>query len=290
MIHRREAVLERILQGAAWASALVPLAVLAFLLAHGLPLLTGGNFWRILLSPWAPGRGQYGIAPMIAGSLGISTLAMCCAVPLSLGYALLLCGVAPRRLARLLGRLAGAMSGVPTVVYGFVGIFLLVPLVRQMGGRGSGMCVLSAGLLLALLIAPTMILFFRDSLMRVPASYARAVRALGGTTAQEILLVRLPQARCGIVAGCLLAFGRALGDTLVALMIAGNTPLPPASLLDPARTLTAHIALVFAADTESMEFRAVFACGLTLYLLVSLLTLLARVVLGKREASHAARQ
>jgi phosphate transport system permease protein len=176
------------------------------------------------------------------------------------------------------------MTGIPTVVYGFVGIFLLVPIVRGVHGGGSGLCVLSAALMLAVLISPTMILFFSDSLDRVPKSYQDAADALGATPSQKLLLVMLPQAKKGILSGLILAFGRAVGDTMIALMIAGNAVQIPESVFDAARALTAHIALVIAADYESLEFKSIFVCGVVLYLFVALM------VSGLHRLSNAGRR
>jgi phosphate transport system permease protein len=175
-----------------------------------------------------------------------------------------------------LHRLVRFMTAIPTVVYGFAGIFLLVPLVREWGGEGSGLCVLSAALLLSLLIAPTMILFFVDAFARVPRSYLMAAKALGATPVQSFVQIVMPNAWRGLTTGVVLASGRAVGDTLIALMIAGNAAVPPESLLDPARTLTSHIALVVAADFDSLEFRTLFACGLVLYLATIVMVLLTR--------------
>ncbi len=130
--------------------------------------------------------------------------------------------------------------------------------------------------MLALLIAPTMILFFSQSFARVPQSYLNAVDALGGNLVQKLCYVILPNAWRGILTGMILAFGRAMGDTLIALMISGNSVALPSSVLDSARTLTAHIALIIAADFDSIEFKILFICGITLYLMTSCGIILAR--------------
>ncbi|MBU1743937.1 MAG: ABC transporter permease subunit, partial [Proteobacteria bacterium] len=174
----------------------------------------------------------------------------------------------------------------PTVVYGFVGIFLLVPMVREIFQDGSGMCVLTASLMLAVLISPTLILFFVDGFDRVPRSYLDAVAALGGNEAQQFIFVILPNAWRSVLSGIVLAFGRALGDTLIALMIAGNAAQVPGSVLESARTLTAHIALVIASDYDSPEFKSIFACGLTLYLFSTVMVVLIRsigAIFGRKE-------
>ena len=261
---------ENLIQGlftlAALLSAALILSIFIFMAVLGLPLLGADQLFQVLTGPWSPDHQIYGIYPMIWGTLAIALLALLLAVPISLGCAVLIQVTAPKGPGRVLRRLVQLMTGVPTVIYGFVGIFLLVPLVREILGRGSGLCILSAGSMLSVLIAPTMILFFSQGLANVPRSHCQAVAALGGTPVQRLVYVMLPQARRSILAGIVLGLGRAVGDTMIALMLAGNAVAPPDSILASARTLTAHIALVFAADFDSPEFRTVFICGLMLYL------------------------
>jgi phosphate transport system permease protein len=219
---------------------------------------------------------------MISGTLWIALLATALCLPVSLGTSFVITSLGGPRLRTMLGALVRFMTGIPTVIYGFVGIFLLVPLVRE-GIGGAGMCVLTAGIMLAILISPTMILFFTDSLLAVDSSYVQAAKALGANRVQRLLYVMVPRATSGMAAGIILALGRALGDTLIALMLAGNAIQAPHALLEPARTLTAHIALVKAADFDSLEFRSIFACGIVLYLFATMATLAVRLMLRKRE-------
>ncbi len=223
-----------------------------------------------------PQQGFYGIYLMIVGTSVISLLSLLIAFPVSLGCSFLISSIGPKSLSAVFRRIVQMMTGIPTVIYGFVGIFLLVPLIREFFQGGSGMCILTAALMLGVLISPTMILFFCDSFDRVPRSYIDAADSLGANRVQTLLYVILPSAREGIVIGVLLAFGRAVGDTLVSLMIAGNSIAEPKSILDSVRTLTAHIALVIAADYESPEFRSIFACGLVLYLFITIVILAVR--------------
>lgn len=266
MIKVHEKFIEKLLLLSACVSASLTLLILAFMVVLGLPLLEGGLFFDLLAEPWSPRKELYGIYPMIIGTLAIAFLAVLFAFPLSLGCASLISVTGPRPVGTCLKRVVQFMTGVPTVIYGFVGIFLLVPFIREFFQAGSGMCILSASLMLAILVSPTMILFFTDSFAQVPKSYLNAVDALGGSRVQKFVYVVLPCAWKGILTGLVLGTGRAIGDTLVALMIAGNAVQVPGSVLDSARTLTAHIALVIAADYESLEFKSIFACGIVLYL------------------------
>ena len=270
MIKIHENLIEKLLFLSASISASLTVLILGFMVVLGLPLLEGGLFFELLTQPWSPHQQLYGIYPMLMGTLAIAFLGVVFAFPLSLGCASLISVLGPRPVRFFLKRIVQFMTGVPTVIYGFVGIFLLVPFIRELFQAGSGMCILSASLMLAVLVSPTMILFFTDSFDQVPVSYLNAVDALGGSRIQKFLYVMLPCAWRGILTGLVLGTGRAIGDTLIALMIAGNAVQVPGSVLDSARTLTAHIALVIAADYESLEFKSIFACGLVLYLFTTI--------------------
>ncbi len=268
---------------AAFLSAAITVLVFGFMVVLGLPVIREGQLLQILWGPWSPDHYSFGIRPMILGTLCIALFGLTAAVPLSLGCAAFIAVTAPKGPARIVHRLIRLMTGIPTVIYGFVGIFMLVPLVRDIGGRGSGLSILSAGLLLAVLVSPTMILFFADGLAAVPKSYCHAVTALGGTRVQRLVYVLLPQAWRSILAGVVLGFGRAVGDTMIALMLAGNAVAPPETIMDAARTLTAHIALIIAADFDSLEFRTLYICGLTLYLTTSLAVVAMRWLAQKQK-------
>jgi phosphate transport system permease protein len=283
MMPSKDALAKRVFLCCAIASAAIILAILGFMVALGIPLFRESPFSAIWLGPWAPHRGAYGIWAMISGTFWIALLATIICLPLSLGMSFVISSLGGRRIRNLLGALVRFMTGIPTVIYGFVGIFLLVPLIRD-GPGGPGMSVLTASIMLAILISPTMILFFTDSLLAVNATYVQAAKALGANRVQRLLYVMVPRALGGMASGFVLALGRALGDTLIALMLAGNAIRPPQGFLDPARTLTAHIALVKAADFDSMEFRSIFACGITLYLFTILATIAVRMMSREKGA------
>ncbi len=278
-----ERVVEKLLFSAAVISVSITVLIFGFMVILGLPLIQEGHFFTVLFKPWLPDKGVYGIFPMIVGTVWIAFSALLFAIPLSLGCAALISVLDKGRFSRVLKRTVHAMTGIPTVIYGFVGIFLLVPFIRELFEAGSGLCILSASLLLAVLISPTMILFFSDSFDRVPKSYLDAVDALGGSCVQKLLFVVIPCSKHGILAGIVLSLGRAMGDTLIALMIAGNAVAVPGSVLDPARTLTSHIALIIAADFDSLEFRTLFACGIVLYIFTTIMVLMIRRIGSRSE-------
>lgn len=273
---KRERLAEKAFLLAATVSGLATVSIFVFMVILGLPILTAGNFSELLTGPWSPDHGAYGIGVMIVGTLAISSLSLLFAFPLSLGCSVFIAVLAPRGVGLAMKRLVRLMTGIPTVVYGFVGIFLLVPIIRELFAHGSGMSILTAALLLALLISPTMILIFVDSFERVPRSYLSAVEALGGSRIQKLIHVILPCSWPGLLTGLILALGRAMGDTMISLMVAGNSVGLPSSILDSSRTLTGHIGLIIAADFDSLEFKTLFACGLLLYLFTSIMVVMIR--------------
>ena len=285
--------LERILIVFCWICGLALLAAIATIFGYLLYQGLGTINLRLIFGNTSPVDALLlrkhvfaGLFPAMVGTLAVVTLSVGFALPLSFGCSALISVFAPRGFGGFLRKVVQLMTGVPTVVYGFVGIFLLVPMVREIFQGGSGMCVLTASLMLAVLISPTLILFFVDGFDRVPSSYLDAVAAMGGNEAQQFIFVILPNAWRSVLSGIVIAFGRALGDTLIALMIAGNAAQVPASILESARTLTAHIALVIAADYDSPEFKSIFACGLILYLFSTMMVVLIRsigAIFGRKE-------
>jgi len=282
-MQHREHIAGIIFWGATVLSAGVTLAVLVFMVILSLPIIKNDMILEVLMGPWSPDYGLFGILPMIVGTLCIALLSLVFSFPVSLGCSIFIEIIRPGKPGRFLKKFVRLMTAVPTVIYGFVGVFLLVPHVRGFVSHGSGMCILSASLMLGLVISPTMILFFSQSFARVPKTYLNAVDALGGTQFQKFIYLLFPQAWPGILTGIILAFGRAMGDTLIALMISGNSVMLPTSPLDSARTLTAHIAMIIAADFGSIEFKTIFLCGGILYLLTSFGILLARFSAGKQN-------
>jgi phosphate transport system permease protein len=268
-----------------WVSAVLSLAVtvliFGFMVILGLPLFKGGHFFEFFSKPWLPDHGIFGIYPMIVGTLSITLLSLVLAFPLSLGCSAFISVLGPKKMGQIVKKIVQLMTGIPTVIYGFVGVFLLVPIIREMFESGSGMCILTASLLLAILVSPTMIFFFSDSFDQVPKSFLDAVDALGGNKAQKILYVILPYSWRGVLTGTILALKRAMGDTMIALMVAGNAVAVPDSVFDSARTLTAHIALIIAADFESLEFKTLFSCGIILYLFTTFIAVAARSIESK---------
>jgi phosphate transport system permease protein len=240
-------------------------AILGFLTYFSVPILTEGHLATIFSWTWRPFHGKFGILPMVVGSLCLAVSAMAVAYPLGLGVCGFAHGLGPRWLKGPLMGLINFMTSIPTVVYGFVSVIFLVPLVRTIFPQSTGYSWLTATLTLSLMILPTIVLLIQAQLQQVDAKVRLASAALGFSPAQTLLWIKRPLAARGLWAAAVLGFSRALGDTLIALMVAGNAPQVPNSLLDSIRTLTAHIALVVATDSTSRAYQSIFVSGLILF-------------------------
>ena len=259
-----EGVVTALLFGASAVSVLCVAGILGFLAWFCLPLATEGQLASVLSWQWRPTSGQFGILPMVAGSLLLASSAMLLAYPLGLGLTLFAHGLGPTRAARPLMALVRLMTSVPTVVYGLASVFLLVPLIRN-GFSGSGFSWLAAALTLSLLVLPTIVLVLDGQLRLVTPGLRLTAAALGLTRAQELVHLALPLCGRGLKTAAVLGFGRAVGDTLLPLMLSGNAAQVPGGPLDALRTLTAHIALVVATDSQSAAYTSLFACGALLF-------------------------
>ena len=268
------------------ASFLVLLAIGVFVFAEGLPafLEVGlGNF--LFGTEWRPGIGQYGILPMIVGSVAVTAGSMILAIPLGIGCAILLAEVAPYRVRQVLRPAVELLVGIPSVVYGLVGMLLVVPLIREIAGTGYS--VAAASIVLMAMVLPTIVGISEDSIRAVPSDYKEGALALGATQWQTIWNVLLPAARSGIIAAIILGMGRAIGETMAMIMVIGNSVLIPTSPFSSARTLTGNIAveITYAAGLHES---ALFATGVVLFALIVILNSIAVVGLrrGVRVQIH----
>ncbi len=241
---------------------------------------------------WRPGQGQYGILAMILGSILVTLLAMVLGVPFALGCAIFLAEVAPDTVHDIVRPAVELLAGIPSVVYGLVGMVWLVPLIRQIPVElNSGYGLLAAALVLAVMILPTITSVAEDAIRAVPQSYREGALALGSTEWQTIWHVVLPAARSGIIAGIILGIGRALGETMAMIMVIGNSVVMPSPLnhnpltlfLRQARTLTGNIAVEIGYATGVHE-SALFATGVVLFGFIMVVNVVARALMKPRAA------
>lgn len=280
-----ESFLELILLLSGLAACLVMAAIFIFLIYFTIPIITAGDLGKLISWQWRPMAGQYGILPMAMGSLCLATTATLAAYPLGVGICCFTHSLGPRSLTRPVTILIDFMTSVPTVVYGFVSAFLLVPMLRQCFEHGTGSSWLAASVTLTVLILPTIVLVINSQLRQLGSDLHFTATALGMSSAQTLLWVVLPQASRGLVAAAILGFGRALGDTIIALMVSGNAAQVPHSILDSIRTLTAHIALVVATDVHSAAYQSLFLAGLILVIISALVNISIRWIVGKSGVS-----
>lgn len=270
---KSERLIENILVLCAGIFVLVIILITLFIFAKGLPLLlkTGiGNF--LFSSDWRPTKGFFGIWSMVVGSLTITFGSMLWAVPLGIITAIFMAEIAPHRVGKLLGSMVELLAGIPSVVYGFVGLIVIVPLIRDYLG-GNGLSVLAGAIILGIMILPTVINISRDSIQAVPKEYKEGSLALGATHYQTIARVIVPAARSGIITAVVLGMGRAIGETMAVVMVTGNSTVVPDSILSPVRTMTSNIVLEMGYASGDHQ-AALFATGMMLFIFIVFLNLI----------------
>lgn len=273
---------ERVMQGvffiAACTSVLAVALICIFLFANGIPAMKEIGFIRFLTgTQWKPNNNIYGILPMIVGSIYVTAGAVIVGVPIGILTAVFMAMYCPRKLYRPLKAATELLAGIPSVVYGFFGLVVLVPWIRSLGrwlkdlgvvrSPGNGNSILTASLLLGMMILPTIIGVTESAIRSVPAQYYEGALALGATRERSIFRVIMPAAKSGVIAGIVLGVGRAIGETMAVIMIAGNQPRMPQSLLKGVRTLTANIVMEMGYAAE-LHREALIATGVVLFVFI----------------------
>lgn len=278
----KERLMKWVFLAAATISILAIALICLFLFANGIPAIGEiGVFQFLLGKTWKPSSGLYGILPMILGSVYVTAGAVLFGVPIGVLMAAFLARFCPPGLHRVLRPMVELLAGIPSVVYGFFGLVVLVPWVRNnFGGTGSSM--LTASLLLGIMILPTVITVSESAIRAVPQSYYEGALALGATHERSVFFVTMPAAKSGIVAGIVLGIGRAIGETMAVIMVAGNQARMPNGILKGVRTLTANIVIEmgYAAD---LHREALIATGVVLFVFILLINLLVSVLRRKER-------
>ncbi len=278
----KEKIIEKALFFTALSASIVLFLIAFFIFQQGIPLIFKTGVGRFLFGfKWAPTQGLFGIYPFIIGSFFVTAGALIISVPLGLGCAIFLAEFAPKTLSRILKPIIELLAGIPSVVYGFVGVIVLAPLIRTLLG-GPGLSVMASAIILAIMVLPTIISISYDAICAVPHSYREGSLALGATKWQTITGVVLKAARSGIIASLILGIGRAIGETMAVIMVAGNALKIPTSILDPTRTLTSNIALEMAYATGDHR-QALFATGVILFIIIMLINSVAYIFIKKGD-------
>lgn len=243
-----------------------------FIFARGIPLITKVGLGEFLFNlTWLPTRGSFGIGAMFIGTLAVTLTALIWAVPVGILSAVFVAEIAPRKAGQVMAELVSLLAGIPSVVYGFFGLIVIVPYIREHLG-GNGLSIAAGAIILGIMILPTIINISRDAILAVPEDYKINSLALGASHHQTIGRVVLPAARSGIVTAVVLGMGRAVGETMAVVMVTGNSTVIPDSILGPVRTMTSNIVLEMGYATGDHQ-AALFATGVVLFVFIVLLNL-----------------
>lgn len=284
MNHIKEKGMKAVFLIAACASVLAVFLICIFLFASGVPAIGKiGPFKFLFGTTWRPSNEIFGILPMIVASIYVTGGAILFGVPIALFTSVFMARYCPKKIYGPLKSGIELMAGVPSIVYGFFGLVLIVPLIREtFGGTGSSM--LAASLLLGLMILPTIIGVTESAIRSVPESYYEGSLALGATKERSIFRVILPAAKSGILAGVVLGIGRAIGETMAVVMVAGNQPRMPQGIFKGVRTMTANIVTEMGYAT-GLHREALIATAVVLFVFILIINL--SLSLLNRRAEHA---
>ena len=277
----KEKLWEIIFLIAAGFSILAVLLICLFLFANGIPAMHKIGLTNFMFgTKWKPGNDLYGIFPMIAGSLYVTAGAILTGVPVGLMTAIFLSKFCPKWLHKMLKPAIDLLAGIPSVVYGFFGLMVIVPFVRNVFG-GNGSSILTASILLGMMILPTIISVSEAAINAVPVSYYEGARALGATHERSVFIATIPAAKSGIMAGIILGIGRAIGETMAVIMVAGNQARIPNSILKGVRTLTANIVIEMGYATD-LHREALIATGVVLFIFILMINLSFNIVKNRK--------
>ena len=258
--------------------------IIIFIFWEGLPAIQRYGFFNFIFGMnWSPSDGQFGVFPMIIGTLAITGLSLLMAVPLGIFCAIFLAEIAPSSMRKILRPTIQTLAGIPSVVYGFFGLIVLVPFMRVQFG-GTGFSMLTASIVLTVMILPIIVSVSEDAIRSVPYEYKEASLALGSTHWQTIKNVLFPAAIPGVITSVILGMGRAIGETLAIIMVAGNVVQIPGSIFDPVRALTSNIAIEMGYAT-GIHYNALFATGIVLIGMIIILLVIANYLHYKKKVT-----
>ena len=279
---------------AACASVLAVALICIFLFANGVPAIKEIGFVKFITGTvWKPNNQMYGIFPMIIGSLYVTAGAILFGVPIGILTSVFMAEYCPKKIYKPLKAATELLAGIPSVVYGFFGMVVLVPAIRQLGrilkaagilkNAGNGSSILTASLLLGMMILPTIIGVTESALRSVPRSYYEGSLALGATHERSFFRIMLPAAKSGVVAGIVLGIGRAIGETMAVIMVAGNQARLPDGIFKGIRTMTANIVIEMGYATD-LHREALIATGVVLFVFILIINF--SVALLKRRSGN----
>lgn len=272
MKKQKEKLMQIVFLVSACVSILAVILICVFLFANGVPAITGIGVSKFLFgTTWRPSNGLFGILPMIVGSIYVTAGAIAIGVPIGIMTALYLAMFCPPKVYKIFKPAIDLLVGIPSVVYGFFGMVMIVPMIREtFGGNGSSM--LAASVLLGIMILPTIINVSESAIRAVPDSYYEGGRALGSSHERTAFTVMLPAAKSGVLAAVILGIGRAVGETMAVIMVAGNQARMPKGLLAGVRTMTANIVIEMGYAAE-LHREALIGTAVVLFIFILLINM-----------------
>ncbi|HMK47464.1 MAG TPA: phosphate ABC transporter permease subunit PstC [Methanocella sp.] len=254
------------------SSVMIIALIFLFIIYNGFPIIISkGLISFVFGGTWKPDSGVYGVFPLLVGSFVITILSLVISVPLSLGCAMLISEIAPEWIRNLLRPAIDTLAGIPSIIYGLFGLVILVPFIMNNLG-GPGQSVLACGIVLAVMVLPTIVSISEDSMKSVPRELREGSLALGATRWQMITGIVVPSALSGIVASIVLAMGRSIGETMAVIMVCGGVAKIPSSLLSPVYPMTAIIASEWGYASGDHQV-ALFAVGIVLLFIIMILNI-----------------
>ena len=271
--HVKEKIMETVFMLCACVSILSVALICIFLFANGIPAMTKIGFFDFIFGrKWKPSNEIFGIFPMIIGSIYITAGAIIIGVPIGILTAVFLARFCPEKLYKIIKPAVDLLAGIPSVVYGFFGLCVIVPFVRNNIG-GDGNSILTASILLGFMILPTIINVSESSIRAVPEKYYQGALALGATHERSVFCTVVPAAKSGIMAGIVLGIGRAIGETMAVIMVAGNQARMPKGILEGIRTMTSNIVMEMGYATD-LHREALIATGVVLFVFILIINTL----------------
>ena len=268
----REKVMEYVFLLAAVVSIAAAMLICVFLFANGIPAMHKIGVAEFLTgTDWKPGNNKYGIFPMILGSIYVTGGALVIGVPIGVLMSVFMARFCPTKLYKILKPVVNLLAGIPSIVYGFFGLIVLVPFIRE-HFDSNGQSILCGAILLGIMILPTIIGASEPTIRAVEQSYYEGALALGATHERSVFTVVVPAAKSGILAAIILGVGRALGETMAVMMVVGNQPRVPDSILDGVRTLTTNIVMEMGYATD-LHREALIATGVVLFVFILIINL-----------------
>ncbi|WP_415329104.1 phosphate ABC transporter permease subunit PstC [Clostridium perfringens] len=270
-----ESLTEKIFLISASVAVISLLLIIGFVFYKGLRpfIVEGYSFWDFIFgTQWIPSANKYGILPMIVASLGATIGALLIGVPVGILTAIFIAEIAPKRISKIMSGAVELLAGIPSVLYGVFGLAIIVPTIQEVFNLPKGQSLLAVIIVLAIMMLPTVITVSETAIRAVPNAYKEGSLALGASKTETIFKVIVPAAKSGIMTGVVLGIGRAIGETMAVILVAGNTPVIPSSIMDSVRPLTTNIALEMGYAFGTHQ-KMLFATGVVLFTFILILNL-----------------